>query len=142
MQPFPGFSALLLLLANVAFGFFLQEQGSSEIGWAIATVYVIFECSILSIAWRPARNFILMGFKSDVGYSLMALAGASFAVVVVCWVQISTYFLMMLAAAMLLRVNLYTARGGPMFSFVIMLIVSLAGLAISWIPALAKTGQL
>lgn len=139
---FPGLSVIFLLLAHMAFGFFLQEIETHSFGWAIAIAYIVLQCSVLSIAWKPARNFVLMGFKSDVGYSLMALAGASFAVVIVAWVQISTYFLTMLAAAILLRIKLYTRRGKALTSFLIMITVSLTGLAISWIPALIKNGQM
>lgn len=138
---FPGLSVIFLLLANMAFGFFLHEIEAHRFGWAIATIYIILQCSVLSIAWKRARNLFLMGFKSDVGYSIMALAGASFAVVIVAWVQISTYFLTMLAAAILLRIKLYTRRGSPLSSFLIMVTVSLVGFSISWIPTLVKNGQ-
>ncbi|MEL6813919.1 MAG: hypothetical protein AAFP03_03785 [Cyanobacteria bacterium J06598_3] len=137
---FPGLSVIFLLLAHMAFGFFLQEIETQAFGWAIAIAYIVLQCSVLSIAWHPARKFVLMGFKSDVGYSLMALAGASFAVVIVAWVQISTYFLTMLAAAILLRIKLYTRRGRAITSFLIMIIVCLTGLAISWVPVLIESG--
>jgi hypothetical protein len=139
----PLLSVLLLLLANMAFGLFLHEDyGQSYFVWGAAIVYVVLECSALSIAWRPTRNFLLLGFKSDVGYSLMALAGASFAVVLLAWIRISSYFFGVLAAALLLRINLHTRRGGAVVSFLIMLSISLLGLAMSWLPTLAKAGQL
>ncbi|MEL6903704.1 MAG: hypothetical protein AAFP07_22455, partial [Cyanobacteria bacterium J06606_4] len=62
--------------------------------------------------------------------------------VIVAWVQISTYFLTMLAAAILLRIKLYTRRGSTVMSFIIMIVVALTGLAISWIPALIESGQM
>ena len=132
----------MLLLANMAFGSFLHHHEFHVTSWVLAVIYVLFECGALSIAWRPARDFLLLGFRSDVGYTLMALAIASFAVVVVAWIQISTYFLMMLSAAILLRVKLYTRQGGPVLSFIIMVIASLIGLAISWVPSLARAGYL
>ena len=132
----------MLFLANMAFGFFLHHHEFHITSWVLAVVYILFECSVLSIAWRPARDFVLLGFRSDVGYTCMALAAASFAVVVVAWIQISTYFLMMLSAAILLRVKLYTRRGGPIWSFIIMTLASLMGLAISWVPLLARAGYI
>lgn len=142
----PLLSALLLLLANMAFGFFLQDslQGSSGalLVWLAAIAYIIIESSILSIAWRPTRNFILMGFKSDIGYTMMALGGASLAVVLVVWIKISSYFLMMIASALLLRIKLYTRRGSEVISFFALLSVSLLGLGISWLPTLARQGHL
>jgi hypothetical protein len=140
----PLLSTLLLMLTNMAFGLFLHSTygPQSYFVWSLALLYTVIECSALSIAWRPTRDFILLGFKSDVGYSLMALAAASFAVVLLAWIRISSYFVGIIAAALLLRINLYTRRGGTVISFLILLIVSLLGLALSWIPTLAKDGQL
>ena len=140
-QP-PLLSALLLMLANMMFGSFLHEYNQSYAVWGTAIAYIVVECGVLSIAWRPTRDLILMGFQSDVGYTMMALGGASFAVVLVVWVKVSSYFLVMLAAALLLRVKLYTGRGGDFISFLILLGTSLAGLSISWIPTLAQAGRL
>lgn len=132
----------MLLLATMAFGLFLQSEYDSDYYvWIAATVYIIFKCSALSIAWRPVRRFCLLGFQSDVGYACMALAGASFAVVVLVWIQISTYFLMMIAAAILLRIKLYTRRINPLLSFMILTVISLSGLALSCLPLLSKIGD-
>lgn len=72
----------------------------------------------------------------------MALGFASFAVVLVVWIKVSSYFLLMISAALLLRIKIHTGRGGAGISFVGMLIVSLAGLALSWLPTVIRTGQL
>ncbi|MGC1305815.1 MAG: hypothetical protein WA885_01205 [Phormidesmis sp.] len=141
-EGFPIFSMLLFLLANMAFGFFLHSQESSNFGWWIAFAYVILECSVLSIAWQQLQQFLLLGFKSDVGYSLMALGIASLAVIIVTWVEVSAYFLMLICAALLLRIKLYTRRNGTITSFVIMVLASFVGLAISWLPTLASNGRL
>ena len=108
----------------------------------LAIIYIVIECSILSVAWEPTQRFLLLGFKSDMGYTLMALASASLAVVIVAWAQISSHFLVMIAAAMLLRVKLYTGRAGAVPAFLLMSAVSLAGLALSWLPTLVEAGQI
>lgn len=141
-EGFPGLSVVMLLLANMAFGFFLRNHAFHETAWVLAVIYVILECGALSIVWKPARDFVLMGFRSAVGYTCMALAIASFAVVFVAWIQVSIYFLMMLCAAILLRIKLYTRRGGAVSSFLIMVSASLAGLAISWVFPLVSSFQL
>ncbi len=141
-EGFPALSVIMLLLANMAFGFFLRDHAFHETAWIFAVIYIVLECGVLSVVWKPARDLVLMGFQSDVGYTCMALAIASFAVVVVAWIQISTYFLMMLCAAILLRVKLYIRRSGTIPSFLIMISASLAGLAISWIFPLVSRFQL
>ncbi|MGB3573631.1 MAG: hypothetical protein WA783_10605 [Phormidesmis sp.] len=134
MRVIPWLSILLLLLANIAFGTFLHERPMSLFLWGLTITYVVLECGILSVVWHPIRDLLLLGFQSDVGYSIMALAGASFAVIILVWAKFSSYFLLMIAAALLLRINLYTRRIGSMLSFVIMVIVSLMGIGISWLP--------
>ncbi|MEL6471102.1 MAG: hypothetical protein AAFQ74_15345 [Cyanobacteria bacterium J06623_4] len=137
---FPWVSAGLLLLANIAFGSFLHSQDTaSQLIWMLAVVYVVLECSVLSICWQPVRNFILKGFQSDVGYAVMVIAIASSAVVLVTWVQIFGYFLVMLAAALLLRIDLFTRRIGTAPSFISMLLISFLGMAISWLPLLLQS---
>ncbi len=138
----PVFSMLLLLLANLVFGLFLREHQSSQLYWILAIAYITLKCGVLSIVWRPTRNFLLLGFKSDLGYTLMAVGIAFFAVVVVAWIQISSYFFVLWAAALLLRINLYTYRVNTILSFLIMLLISLLGLGASWLPTLVKTGQI
>lgn len=137
----PLLAALLLMLANLSFGFYLHDHNSHPLVWVAVIAHSIIESSILSIAWRPTRNFILLGFKSDVGYTLMALSGASFAVIIATWIKLSSYFLLMLAAALLLRIRLHTQRQGAIISFLAMLSASLLGLAISWLPTWISQGK-
>lgn len=140
-KPVPWLSILLLLLANIAFGFFLHEYVKESWLWGAAIAYIVAQCGILSIVWQPVRNFLLLGFQSDVGYAFMALAGASFAVVIVVWARVSSYFLVMLAAALLMRIELFTRRLGRWLSFLAMVLVSLVGLAITWLPGLSQFGR-
>jgi len=129
----PLLSMLLLLLANMTFGVFIHEYTRSSFVWAAAVAYIVVKCTVLTIGWKQTRNLFLLGFQSDVGYTLMALGAASFAVVLVVWVRISSHFLVMLAAALLLRVKLYTGKGNSIIAFITMLSVSLLGLGISWL---------
>ncbi len=132
----PWLSMLLLFLANMTFGVFVHEYTRSSWVWAAAIAYIVLECGVLTIGWKQTRDFVLLGFQSDVGYTLMAVAAASFAVVLVVWVRISGHFLVMLAAALLLRVRLYTGRGNSAIAFITMLSISLLGLGISWLIAM------
>lgn len=134
MQNLTGLSVVLLILANAVFGLFLHEEHNSLSSWVLAVIFIMFQCGCLTVGWRPFRNFMLLGFKSDIGYSLMALAGASLAVVIVAWIQITAYFMMMLSALLLLRIQLYTNRTGSVLAFLILMLVSFAGLGLSWLP--------
>lgn len=134
MFSFPWLSSLLLLLSYLGFGTFLHHHNSSELIWMFAISHALLEAAFLSVAWKPVRGLFLMGFKSDVGYSIMALALASLAVVIVVWIQIFAYFLVMLAASLLLRVDLLTRDISNLLSFLTLSLIAFAGLALSWIP--------
>ena len=123
----------LRLLANTAFGIFLHERETSQAIWLLAAGYIALECGILSIAWKPTRNFVLLGFTSDVGYALMALIGASLAVILAAWIQISGYFFVILAAGLLLRITLFTHRINTVLSFGVLLVASFLGITLSWL---------
>lgn len=131
MKKLPWLSSLLLLLAHMGFGAFLDSRHSSDLIWGFALVYSVLEAALLTIMWKPLRNFFLLGFQSDVGYTMMALVIASLAVVVVSWIQIFVYFLVMLAAALLLRVELLIRNIGNSLAFVTILLLSLMGLGLS-----------
>lgn len=131
MRKLPWLSSLLLLLAYMGFGAFLHSRHSSDLIWWLALGHAVFEAACLTILWKPLRNFFLLGFQSDVGYTIMALVIASLAVVVVAWIQIFIYFLVMLAAALLLRVDLLIRDTRNSFAFVIIVLLSLIGLGIS-----------
>ncbi|MEO1790855.1 MAG: hypothetical protein AAFR25_01355 [Cyanobacteria bacterium J06629_19] len=133
---FPWLSPLLLLLANLAFGLFLHRNSASEVVWMSAIAYIIFECAVLSIIWHPFRDFVLQRFKSDMGYTIAAFLGASFAVVLAVWAYISSYFLVMLAAGLLLRVDLFTRRIGKRLTFAALATTSAVGIALSWVVVL------
>ncbi|MEM7793874.1 MAG: hypothetical protein AAF579_05385 [Cyanobacteria bacterium P01_C01_bin.118] len=131
MKKLPWLSSLLLLLAFMGFGAFLHSRHSPDLIWGFALTYAVVEAALLTIMWKPLRNFFLLGFQSDIGYTVMALVIASLAVVVVAWIQIFVYFLVMLAAALLLRVELLIRDIGNSLAFVTILLLSIMGLGLS-----------
>ena len=135
MKKLPWLSSMLLLLAFMGFGAFLHSRHSSDFLWWLALGYAFLESALLTIVWKPMRNVFLLGFQSDLGYTVMALVIASLAVVVVSWIQIFGYFLVMLAAALLLRVELLIRDIGNSSAFVILLLLSAMGLFISRVTA-------
>ncbi|NEP63233.1 MAG: hypothetical protein F6K31_41075 [Symploca sp. SIO2G7] len=131
MQKLPWLSSLLLMLACMGFGAFLHSRQSTDMIWWCALGYAVFEAAMLTVMWKPLRNFFLLGFQSDIGYTIMALVIASLVVVIVSWIQIFVYFLVMLAAALLLRIELLMLDVANGLAFVIILVLSLTGLGLS-----------
>ncbi|MEO0541070.1 MAG: hypothetical protein AAFZ80_09430 [Cyanobacteria bacterium P01_A01_bin.105] len=139
MLKLPWLSMVLVMSAYVAFAVWLMGYGDQA--WYGAIAYAVGQAALLSIAWQPARRIFLLGFQSDVGYSIMALLSASLAVVIVVWIQTVSYFLVMLAAALLLRVELLTRDVGNVLSFIVITLFSWMGLALGWgiVSAMAET---
>lgn len=135
MKKWPWLSLLLLLLAHMGFGAFLHSRHSVDFIWWLAVAYAVIEAALLTILWKPLRNFLMLGFQSDVGYTVMALVTASLAVVLVSWIHIFIYFFVMLAAALLLRVELLIRNVGSGLAFVTILLVSLMGVGLSRLTA-------
>ncbi|MEL6130123.1 MAG: hypothetical protein AAFR24_12840 [Cyanobacteria bacterium J06627_3] len=135
MKKWPWLSLLLLLLAHMGFGAFLHSHHSVDLIWWLAAAYAVIEAALLTILWKPLRNFMMLGFQSDVGYTVMALVTASLAVVLASWIHIFIYFFVMLAAALLLRMELLIRNVGSGFAFVTILLVSLMGVGLSRLAA-------
>lgn len=131
MKKLPWLSSLLLLLAYMGFGAFLHSRHSSDFIWWLGLGHAVIEAACLTILWKPLRNFFLLGFQSDIGYTVMALVMASLAVAIVSWIQIFIYFLVMLAAALLVRVELLIRDIGNSFAFVTIVVLSVMGLGLS-----------
>ncbi len=131
MKKWPWLSLLLLFLAYMGFGAYLHSRQSADFIWWLAVAHAVLEAALLTILWKPLRNFLMLGFQSDIGYTAMALVSASLAVVVVSWIQIFIYFLVLLAAALLLRVELRIRDVGNSLAFVTILMISLLGVGLS-----------
>jgi hypothetical protein len=131
MKGFPWLASVLLILAFLVFGEYLGTQ-SSQLLWLLAATHAITEAALLTIAWKPLRNLFLLGFQSDVGNSIMAILGALVAVAVFAWIYIFAYFLLMLAASLLVRIELVTRGVHKGLAFLLMSALSLLGLALGW----------
>lgn len=125
-------SFLILLIAYMTFGWFLKSEQASQLSWILSVTFAFTQASILTLLWRPAREFALLGFQSDAGYFVMVLCLASLAVAALAWVQVFVYFLVMVAAALLVRVDLLAMEFGNVLSFLALSIIPILGLALSW----------
>lgn len=134
----PWLSWLLLLLAYITFGQFLHESGAdtSLYGWVIGVVFAIALAAIMTIFWKPSQKILLLGFKSDAGYSIMVLGLASLAVVAVVELRFFSYILMLVAASLLARVDTLLIAVNTQVAFLILTFLPLLGLALSWLPLL------
>ncbi|MFE4107457.1 hypothetical protein [Almyronema epifaneia] len=127
-------SFLLLFLIYATFGWFLHVWQASQLSWALTVVFLIAKAGILTVFWKPTREFVLLGFQSDMGYFIMVLVLASLFVAALVWLQVFVYILMMIAAGLLVRVDLLTRSIDDAIAFVALLLIPMLALAASWLP--------
>ncbi|MGF1460218.1 MAG: hypothetical protein ACFBSG_14480 [Leptolyngbyaceae cyanobacterium] len=126
----------LLILAYATYGQLLHSTQTDEYIWYVTVGFVIVKAGMLTLFWAPVRDFALRGFQSDVGYSIMVLVLASLAVVAVVQFRAFAYIVVLIAAALLVRVDCLIDGLSDRRSFLTLILLALIGLGISWLPAL------
>ncbi|MBU6229599.1 MAG: hypothetical protein KGQ93_07880 [Cyanobacteria bacterium REEB459] len=132
----PWLSWLLLVLAYAAYGNFLHTVKADPLDWGFNLAMAILVAGLAAFFWSLCRQVIVLGFRSDWGYFLLALLVAFLAITVVSQFRLFAYWLMLLAVALLARVDMMVARFKDIVIFFCLVLLSVAGLAISWLPHL------
>lgn len=127
-------SSLLLVVAYSTYGQMLHHAGVNETIWLISLGFVVVKASVFTLLWRPTRRLLLLGFQSDAGYSIMVLVLASLAVVVVVQFRAFAYIVVLIAAAILVRVDCLIQRLSDRATFLVLLGLPLLGLGLTWLP--------
>lgn len=131
----------LLVVAYATFGQLLHSNGASDLVWGVTLVFVMVKACVLTLIWQPVRRFVLLGFQSDAGYSIMVLVLASLAVLVVVQFRAFAYVLVLIATTILARVDCLVDALGDRQSLGVLILLPLLGLAISWLSQLERIGN-
>ena len=123
----------LLVLAYATFGRLLHTNGVGHIIWWSTLIFIFAKASILTLVWRPIRKFVLLGFQSDAGYSIMVLLLASLAVLAVVQLRAFAYVMVLIATAILVRIDTLIDTIGNRLSFLTLTLLPLTGLGVSWL---------
>ncbi len=132
----PFLSFFLLLLAFFTFGWFLFRSGSPPFIWGLAAGFGVFEAAIFTFLWQPTQNFFLRRIQTDAGYTITILSLASLAVVAVVWIHVTAYFLVLISALLLARLDTIMLRMHIVSAFISLWITSWVGLALGAITTL------
>lgn len=130
----------LLVLSYATYGQLLHNNASSQLIWLVILAFIVIKAGVLTFLWQPVRDFLLKGFQTDVGYSVMVLALASLAVVAVTQLRTFAYLIVLIAAALLVRVDCLGDNMGDRGSFMTLVLLSFTGLGLSWLPTLLFQG--
>ncbi len=129
-------SWLLLVMAYATYGNFLHTPESTPGEWGVSLFLAVWGSWAITLGWPQMRRLLLMGFQSDLGYFVMALTIASLSVVAVTQFQRFSYLVMLLAVSLLARVDKLIAGYNDTLAFILLSLLSLLGMALSWIPRL------
>lgn len=130
----------LLVLSYATFGQLLHSSAAEQIIWWITLIFLVVKAGMLTLIWGSVRDFALKGFKTDVGYSIMVLALASLAVLAVVQFRAFAYIIELVAAALLVRVDCLVDGMDDRLAFITLVLLSLFGLGMSWLPTLLFQG--
>ncbi|MEL6382436.1 MAG: hypothetical protein AAFQ89_08180 [Cyanobacteria bacterium J06626_18] len=126
----------LFVVAYATFGQLLQDSYAGQAIWITTLIFVLVKASILTFVWTPIRKFALLGFQSDAGYSIMVLLFASLAVVAVVQFRAFAYVVVLVATAILVRIDTLIDDLGDRWAFLTLTLLPLIGLGLSWLPRL------
>lgn len=130
----------LLLLSYATYGQLLHSNDSSQFIWLVTLAFVVIKAGVFTLLWQFVRDFVLKGFKTDVGYSVMVLVLASSAVLAVTQFRTFAYVVVLIAAALLVKVDCLIDGMSDRLSFITIVLLSLIGLGLSWLPTLLFHG--
>ncbi|MBD0336093.1 MAG: hypothetical protein ICV62_11440 [Cyanobacteria bacterium Co-bin13] len=130
----PWISWILLTLVYLTFGRFLQsaQMLHAVYPWFMSAGFAIAQAAVLTLLWQPAQKILLLGFQSDSGHVIMVLLLASLAVAAVVQFQVFSYLAVLVAAALLARVETLLTGVGNTVAFLILAFFPLLGLGLSW----------
>jgi hypothetical protein len=129
----------LLVMAYATYGQFLHSVEATPLTWGLSAGFAIALSGMMTILWVRSRQVILLGFRSDVGYSIMVLVLASLAVVAVYHFRGFAYFMVLIAVSLLARIDTLILDLNNALAFLTLSFLSLLGLGLSWIPHLLLT---
>ncbi len=129
-------SWLLLVMAYATYGSLLHTPESTPGVWGVSLFLAVWGSWAITLGWPQMRRRLLMGFQSDRGSFVMALTIASLSVAAVTQFQRFSYLVMLLAVSLLARVDKLIAGYNDTLAFILLSLLSLFGMALSWIPRL------
>ncbi|TVQ23815.1 MAG: hypothetical protein EA367_02080 [Leptolyngbya sp. DLM2.Bin15] len=130
MTKLPWLALGLLLLAYTTFSWFLYAAHVTWLAWAAVLMFTLAEALLLTTFSKGVRSLVRSWLASDVGYFTTIICAAFLVVIALVWVRVFSYVVMVLAAELLARLELQQWQKGRWQSFVILSLVSFAGLGL------------
>jgi hypothetical protein len=137
----PWASLGILLLAHGLFGLILANEDDTPI-WllVVSLILIVLVAEGLASPWSMLRAFFFRWLNSDFRAFITVVIGTLLGVFVLTWIHIFIHELVLIAAGILVRLDLQNYNFNKYQDFAIILITSLAGFGMGfgfeWITGL------
>jgi hypothetical protein len=130
MSKLPWLALGLLLLAYTTFSWFLYASHVSWLAWSAVLVFTLGEALLLTTFSRSLRRLVRSWLLSDIGYFTTIVCVAFLAAIALLWIRVFSYVVMIVASELLARLELQQCQCSRWQSFVVLSLVSFAGLGL------------
>jgi hypothetical protein len=133
VKKIPWLSLGLLLLAYSTFSWFLYSSTAPWLLWLAALIFALLQAVLLTTFSKGFRLFFRRWLRSDIGYFSVILISAFSVTVILVWFNIFEYFLAVVGAEILSRMDLQNAKYNEWEALAILTSISVLGLAVGLI---------
>jgi hypothetical protein len=120
-------------VAYSSFGWFLIKTTAPLLVWIVVALFALIQALLLTTLFDGLRDFARRWLRSDLGYFTLIMISALGFTFALVWFKTFGYFLMLVAAEILTRLDLQNSGFSRLQSLLILTLVSLAGLAVGWV---------
>lgn len=136
MKKLPWLSLILLFAAYSTFSWFLIHAISIGIlAWILVLSFTLLQALLLTTLFDSFKRFFSLWLRSDVGYFTLIIVSALGFSMAMVWFKTFGYFLVLVSAELLARLDLQNAGLNRVQSLFFLTLISLAGLAVGWFAA-------
>ncbi|HEY9639423.1 MAG TPA: hypothetical protein V6C57_03010 [Coleofasciculaceae cyanobacterium] len=147
MKKIPWLSLTLLLAAYITFSWFLTHTFTQFLtfstitywAWGIVLGLTILQTLLLTTLFDPFKRVVSRWLRSDTGYFTLIIGISFGAVIAFIWYTVTGYFLVLIAAEILARLDLQNAKFSRLQALTILTVISMLGLAIGLLATLQLT---
>jgi len=130
LQRVPWVSLTLLLLSYSTLGWVIAETKAPSVIWAVTVICILLFLGSLTIPWTRMTDFSSILFKSNTRTFLFAVFTAFFFFIMLAWFRTFLDTLLIIAAAILARIDFHAAGFKEAQAFWLTSMLSLAGVAL------------
>jgi hypothetical protein len=132
VKKLPLLSLSILFGAYSTFSWLLTQSTTTWLAWTVVLTFTLLQALLLTTWFNGVKRVAGRWLRSDVGYfSLIIVVSLSFTMALV-WFKVFGYFLVLVSAEILARLDLQNAGFSRLQSLVVLTLFSLAGLALGW----------